>query len=253
MVATWHSEESLFSKLCAVPLLLFFWLKWAGYLAVAGLNLHTLLSYVIQSYWKLTMDCQKFRKLSFDSGWERVLFRHCDRGIQASKAPSWCWISSHQKVEWLIWQPFLHLLASFKWPWPTTPSLFQKTPLENKTCVFREVASGEIIEGGGGGGLIEKQIQFLSRAVLLYPTLPDPCLLHPWVRIIIINIQEQHYQLVQVYLLQVRANNFIYAFLSVLRWNPEAPNKHLTLLDFLWIACGIVPKVLSNAWGEGGR
>ena len=34
-----HSEESLFPNICGLPLLLFFWLKWAGYLAVAGLNL----------------------------------------------------------------------------------------------------------------------------------------------------------------------------------------------------------------------
>ena len=34
-----HSEESLFPKNYLWPLLLFFWLKWAGYLAVAGLNL----------------------------------------------------------------------------------------------------------------------------------------------------------------------------------------------------------------------
>ena len=34
-----HSEESLFSNKHLWPLLLFFWLKWAGYLAVAGLNL----------------------------------------------------------------------------------------------------------------------------------------------------------------------------------------------------------------------
>ena len=35
----WHSEKSLFPNICGLPLLLFFWLKWAGYLAVAGLNL----------------------------------------------------------------------------------------------------------------------------------------------------------------------------------------------------------------------
>ena len=34
-----HSEESLFPNNHLWPLLLFFWLKWAGYLAVAGLNL----------------------------------------------------------------------------------------------------------------------------------------------------------------------------------------------------------------------
>ena len=34
-----HSGESLFPNICGLPLLLFFWLKWAGYLAVAGLNL----------------------------------------------------------------------------------------------------------------------------------------------------------------------------------------------------------------------
>ena len=34
-----HSEESLFPNICRLPLLLFFWLKWAGYLAVADLNL----------------------------------------------------------------------------------------------------------------------------------------------------------------------------------------------------------------------
>ena len=34
-----HSEESLFPNKHLWPLLLFFWLKWAGYLAVAGLNL----------------------------------------------------------------------------------------------------------------------------------------------------------------------------------------------------------------------
>ena len=34
-----HSEESLLPNICGLPLLLFFWLKWAGYLAVAGLNL----------------------------------------------------------------------------------------------------------------------------------------------------------------------------------------------------------------------
>ena len=28
-----------FPNICGLPLLLFFWLKWAGYLAVAGLNL----------------------------------------------------------------------------------------------------------------------------------------------------------------------------------------------------------------------
>ena len=35
-LAQW--KES-FSKLCGLSLLLVFWLKWAGYLAVAGLNL----------------------------------------------------------------------------------------------------------------------------------------------------------------------------------------------------------------------
>ena len=34
-----HSGKSLFPNICSLPLLLFFWLKWAGYLAVAGLNL----------------------------------------------------------------------------------------------------------------------------------------------------------------------------------------------------------------------
>ena len=34
-----HSEESLFPNICGLPLLLFIWLKWARYLAVAGLNL----------------------------------------------------------------------------------------------------------------------------------------------------------------------------------------------------------------------
>ena len=36
---TMHSEDSLFPNKHLWPLLLFFWLKWAGYLAVAGLNL----------------------------------------------------------------------------------------------------------------------------------------------------------------------------------------------------------------------
>ena len=36
---TVHSGKSLFPNICGLPLLLFFWLKWAGYLAVAGLNL----------------------------------------------------------------------------------------------------------------------------------------------------------------------------------------------------------------------
>ena len=35
----YHSGKSLFPNICGLPLLLFFWLKWAGYLAVAGLNL----------------------------------------------------------------------------------------------------------------------------------------------------------------------------------------------------------------------
>ena len=34
-----HSGKSLFPNICGMPLLWFFWLKWAGYLAVAGLNL----------------------------------------------------------------------------------------------------------------------------------------------------------------------------------------------------------------------
>ena len=34
-----HSGKSLFPNICGLPLLLFFRLKWAGYLAVAGLNL----------------------------------------------------------------------------------------------------------------------------------------------------------------------------------------------------------------------
>ena len=34
-----HSEESLFPNKLLWPLLLFFWLKWAGYLAVTVLNL----------------------------------------------------------------------------------------------------------------------------------------------------------------------------------------------------------------------
>ena len=34
-----HSEESLFPNIRGLPLLLFIWLKWARYLAVAGLNL----------------------------------------------------------------------------------------------------------------------------------------------------------------------------------------------------------------------
>ena len=34
-----HSGESLFPNICGLPLLLFFRLKWEGYLAVAGLNL----------------------------------------------------------------------------------------------------------------------------------------------------------------------------------------------------------------------
>ena len=36
---TLHSGKSLFPNICGLPLLLFFWLKWAGCLAVAGLNL----------------------------------------------------------------------------------------------------------------------------------------------------------------------------------------------------------------------
>ena len=32
-------ERVFLPKNCGLPLLLFFWLKWAGYLAVAGLNL----------------------------------------------------------------------------------------------------------------------------------------------------------------------------------------------------------------------
>ena len=39
-----HSGESLFPNICGLPLLLFIWLKWAGYLAVAGLNLLTQIS-----------------------------------------------------------------------------------------------------------------------------------------------------------------------------------------------------------------
>ena len=35
--------EKFFFQTCGLPLLLFFWLKWAGYLAVAGLNLPPLL------------------------------------------------------------------------------------------------------------------------------------------------------------------------------------------------------------------
>ena len=34
-----HSGKSLFPNICGMPLLWFFWLKWAGYLAEAGLNL----------------------------------------------------------------------------------------------------------------------------------------------------------------------------------------------------------------------
>ena len=34
-----HSEESLFFKQTSVAIVIVFWLKWAGYLAVAGLNL----------------------------------------------------------------------------------------------------------------------------------------------------------------------------------------------------------------------
>ena len=34
-----YNGKSLFPNICGLPLLLFFWLKWAGYLAVAGLNL----------------------------------------------------------------------------------------------------------------------------------------------------------------------------------------------------------------------
>ena len=37
--ASCHSGKSLFPNICGMPLLLFFWLKWAEYLAVAGLNL----------------------------------------------------------------------------------------------------------------------------------------------------------------------------------------------------------------------
>ena len=33
-----HSGKSLFPNICGLPSLLFFWLKWAGHLAVAGLN-----------------------------------------------------------------------------------------------------------------------------------------------------------------------------------------------------------------------
>ena len=39
MIEEMHSGKSLFPNICGLPLLLFFWLKWAGYLAVAGLNL----------------------------------------------------------------------------------------------------------------------------------------------------------------------------------------------------------------------
>ena len=34
-----QSGKSLFPNICGMPLLWFFWLKLAGYLAVAGLNL----------------------------------------------------------------------------------------------------------------------------------------------------------------------------------------------------------------------
>ena len=39
-----HSVDSLFPNICGLPLLLLFWLKWAGYLALAGLNLLPLIS-----------------------------------------------------------------------------------------------------------------------------------------------------------------------------------------------------------------
>ena len=44
LILPFHSGKSLFPNLCGLPLLLFFWLKWAGYLAVAGLNLLAQLS-----------------------------------------------------------------------------------------------------------------------------------------------------------------------------------------------------------------
>ena len=45
-----HSGKSLFPNICGLPLLLFFWLKWAGYLAVAGLNLLAQISDRISPY-----------------------------------------------------------------------------------------------------------------------------------------------------------------------------------------------------------
>ena len=39
-----------FPNICGLPLLLFFWLKWAGYLAVAGLNLLAQISDRISPY-----------------------------------------------------------------------------------------------------------------------------------------------------------------------------------------------------------
>ena len=45
-----HSGKSLFPNICGLPLWLFFWLKWAGYLAVAGLNLLAHISDRISPY-----------------------------------------------------------------------------------------------------------------------------------------------------------------------------------------------------------
>ena len=50
-------EES-FSKHLEFAIVITFWLKWAGYLAVAGLNLHTLLSYrTVQIELKNLLHC----------------------------------------------------------------------------------------------------------------------------------------------------------------------------------------------------
>ena len=50
MTALLHSEETLFPNKHLWSLLLFFWLKWAGYLAVAGLNLLAQISDRISPY-----------------------------------------------------------------------------------------------------------------------------------------------------------------------------------------------------------
>ena len=49
-VVTPSQWKESFPNICGLPLLLFFWLKWAGYLAVAGLNLLAQISDRISPY-----------------------------------------------------------------------------------------------------------------------------------------------------------------------------------------------------------